>query len=116
MTLAVVYQPPLLGDFLGLLLCDQARGLEQVLDVVFPVAYPADLAPGKRASALYIFLLDPLRGLGVQGEFLAQLFLRLLPREWSTFDYANLADWVATEFTRPVIKRALTSSKQISQT
>jgi hypothetical protein len=62
-TLAVVYQPPLLGDFLGLLLCDQARGLEQVLDVVFPVAYPADLAPGKRASALYIFLLDPLRGL-----------------------------------------------------
>jgi hypothetical protein len=46
-TLAVVYQPPLLGDFLGLLLCYQARGLKQVLNVVFPVAYPADLAPGK---------------------------------------------------------------------
>ena len=62
-TLAVVYQPPLLGDFLGLLLCDQARGLKQVLDVVFPVTYPADLAPGKRAGALSIFLLHPLRGL-----------------------------------------------------
>ena len=63
MTLAVVYQPPLLSDFLGLLLCNQARGLKQVLDVVFPVAYPADLSSGKRAGALSILLLDPLRGL-----------------------------------------------------
>ena len=116
MTLTIVYQPPLLGDFLRLLLCDQARGLEKVLDVVFSVAYTADLAPGKRPGALSILLLDPLRGLGVQGEFLAQLFLRLLPREGSTFNYANLADWVATEFTRWVLKRALTSSKQILQT
>ena len=71
MTLAVIYQPPLLTDFLGLLLCDHARGLEQVLDVVLPVAYPADLAPREGAGTLAILLLNALRGLCVGSHFLA---------------------------------------------
>ncbi len=100
MTLAVIYQPPLLSDFLRLLLCDHARGFEQVLDVELPVAYPADLAPRERTGTLAVLLLNALGSLSVGSHFLTQLFLCLQAWELSSFDYTDLANWVPTEFTR----------------
>ena len=48
---------------------------------------------------------------------MAQLFLSLKAREGSTFYDTDLADWVATEFTRGLktFIRGLTRSKQIWQ-
>jgi hypothetical protein len=62
-TLTVIYKAPLLSDFLRLLLCDHARGLEQVLDVVLPVTYSADLAPREGAGTLSVLLLNALGSL-----------------------------------------------------